>query len=174
MTLWSLVFRAGVPRAKECIVPLPTIALTASDYPRLERLARVAAQQGDMDAIFLLDEINRAIIVTDDDPQVKSIVTIGSWVTYWTNWEDPKRTAQLVWPEDRTSDLMQVSVLSGLGAALLGLRAGDQMPYFVAGCMRIVKIQSVNRYEPRVVPIFVSGPRISNRKPNDDPGPKAA
>ena len=35
------------------MLPLPAIALTASDYPRLEQLARVAAQQGDMDAMFL-------------------------------------------------------------------------------------------------------------------------
>jgi hypothetical protein len=30
------------------VLPLPGIALNASDYPRLEKLARVAAQQGDI------------------------------------------------------------------------------------------------------------------------------
>jgi regulator of nucleoside diphosphate kinase len=53
---------------------------------------------------------------------------------------------QLVWPEDSsTSDLAQISVLSGLGAALVGLRVGDQMPYFVAGYMNAVRIESVKR-----------------------------
>ncbi|MGH6704997.1 MAG: GreA/GreB family elongation factor [Bradyrhizobium sp.] len=128
------------------MLPLPAIALTASDYPRLEKLARVAARQGDMDAMFLLVEINRAEIVPDDARDVESIVTIGSWITYWTNWGVPRKTVQLVWPEDSsTSDLAQISVLSGLGAALVGLRVGDQMPYFVAGCVNAVRIESVKR-----------------------------
>jgi regulator of nucleoside diphosphate kinase len=128
------------------VLPLPAIALTASDYPRLEKLARVAARQGDMDAMFLRVEINRAEIVPDDARDVESIVTIGSWITYWTNWGVPRKTVQLVWPEDSsTSDLAQISVLSGLGAALVGLRVGDQMPYFVAGSMNAVRIESVKR-----------------------------
>lgn len=128
------------------MLPLPAIALTASDYPRLEKLARVAARQGDMDAMFLLVEINRAEIVPDDARDVESIVTIGSWITYWTNWGVPRKTVQLVWPEDSsTSDLAQISVLSGLGAALVGLRVGDRMPYFVAGYMNAVRIESVKR-----------------------------
>jgi regulator of nucleoside diphosphate kinase len=45
------------------VLPLPAIALTASDYPRLEQLARIAAQQGDTSAMLLLEEINRAEIV---------------------------------------------------------------------------------------------------------------
>ena len=128
------------------MLPLPAIALTASDYPRLEKLARVAARQGDMDAMVLLVEINRAEIVPDDARDVESIVTIGSWITYWTNWGVPRKTVQLVWPEDSsTSDLAQISVLSGLGAALVGLRVGDRMPYFVAGYMNAVRIESVKR-----------------------------
>ena len=127
------------------MLPLPAIALTASDYPRLEKLARVAAQHGDMDAMFLLAEINRADIVPDDSGEAESVVAIGSWVTYWTNWGFPRKTVQLVWPEDRAFDLARISVLSPLGAALIGLRAGDQMPYFVAGCMNLVGIVSVSR-----------------------------
>lgn len=39
------------------MLPLPAIALTASDYPQLEKLARVAARQGDMDApVFANDD----------------------------------------------------------------------------------------------------------------------
>ena len=154
--------------------PLPAIALTASDYPRLEKLARVAAQQGDMDAMFLLVEINRAEIVPDDDGGIESIVTIGSWVTYLTDWGIPRKTVQLVWPEDRTSDLAQISVLSGLGAALVGLRIGDQMPYFLAGCMNVVRIESVNRSKPDTDPVdlFLRTSVFAND--DDDLGPAAA
>jgi len=153
------------------VLPLPAIALTASDYPRLEKLARVAAQQGDVDAMFLLIEINRAEIIPDDARDAESVVTIGSWVTYWSNWGAPRKTVKLVWPEDRTSDLAWISVLSGLGAALLGLRVGDKMPYFVAGCMNVVRIESVNGSDTNVVPLFTTPARV-NDDPN--PGPTAA
>ncbi|WP_246755641.1 GreA/GreB family elongation factor [Bradyrhizobium sp. CCBAU 53338] len=148
--------------------------MTASDYPRLEQLARTAAQQGDIDAIFLIGEINRSEIVPDQVDHVGSLVTIGSWVTYWTNWGVPRKTVQLVWPEDQSSDLACVSVLSSLGAALLGLRVGDQMPYFVGGCLNLVRVQSVKRSEPNVVPLFRPPARAKPRPFDDDPGPSAA
>lgn len=155
------------------MLPLPAIALTASDYPRLEKLARIAAQQGDMDAMFLLAEINRAEIAPDDAHDFESMVTIGSWVTYLTDWGIPRKTVQLVWPEDCRSDLAQISVLSSLGAALIGLRIGDQMPYFVMGCMNVIRVESVNRSEPNIDPLapLLRVPAFAN---DDDPGPTAA
>ena len=155
------------------MLPLPAIALTASDYPRLEKLARIAAQQGDMDAMFLLAEINRAEIAPDDAHDFELMVTIGSWVTYLTDWGIPRKTVQLVWPEDCRSDLAQISVLSSLGAALIGLRIGDQMPYFVMGCMNVIRVESVNRSEPNIDPLapLLRVPAFAN---DDDPGPTAA
>lgn len=155
------------------MLPLPAIALTASDYPRLEKLARIAAEQGDMDAMFLLAEINRAEIAPDDAHDFESMVTIGSWVTYLTDWGIPRKTVQLVWPEDCRSDLAQISVLSSLGAALIGLRIGDQMPYFVMGCMNVIRVESVNRSEPNIDPLapLLRVPAFAN---DDDPGPTAA
>lgn len=155
------------------MLPLPAIALTASDYPRLEKLARIAAQQGDMDAMFLLAEINRAEIAPDDAHDFESMVTIGSWVTYLTDWGIPRKTVQLVWPEDCRSDLAQISVLSSLGAALIGLRIGDQMPYFVMGCMNVIRVESVNRSEPNIDPLapLLRVPAFAN---DDDPGPTTA
>ena len=79
------------------------ITLPASDYRRLERLARVGAGQGDVNARFLLREINRAEVVPDRAARLDSIVTMGSWVTFWINWGFPRETRQLVYPEDYTS-----------------------------------------------------------------------
>ncbi|MGC2086299.1 MAG: hypothetical protein WA702_23375 [Bradyrhizobium sp.] len=86
------------------MLPLPKIALPASDYPRLEQLARLAAQQGNLDGIFLMGEINRAEIVPDEPEDLPSFATIGSWVTYSTNWGVPRRTVQLVWPDAGQAD----------------------------------------------------------------------
>jgi regulator of nucleoside diphosphate kinase len=119
LDLW-LQFGEPLRPAQEelAVLPLPKIALTASDYVRLEQLARVARNQGDMDAIFLMGEINRAEIVADDGEDVDSIVKMESWVTYRTNWGVPRKRVQLVWPGDRAFDLARISVLSPLGAAL--------------------------------------------------------
>jgi transcription elongation GreA/GreB family factor len=169
---------AGVdwPERKEhAVLPLPKISLVASDYPRLERLARAGAQRGDMDAVFLMGEINRAEIVPDEACEIEPIVTIGAWVTYWTNWGAPRKTVQLVWPEDGIGDPAQISVLSALGAALIGLRAGDQMPYFVACCLNVVRVQSVKRCEANVIPLFHAARAFAKDDPvDDDPGPTAA
>jgi regulator of nucleoside diphosphate kinase len=156
------------------VLPLPAIRLASSDYRRLEKLARSAAQHGDMDGMSLLAQINRAEIVPDDYPGLESIVTVGSWVTYLTNWSVARKTVQLVYPEDYTFDLAQISVLSGLGAALLGLRIGDQMPYFLAGCVNIVRVQKIAKSVPRVVPLSGGQSPLVNSSIIDGSGPQAA
>lgn len=95
----------------------------------------------------LLAKIDRAKILSDNAPEIKSLVAIGSWVAFWTNRGIRRRTVQLVWPEDVTSDPTQISVLSGLGVALLGLRAGDHMPYFTAEGMDVLRIETVKQAE---------------------------
>ena len=156
------------------MLPLPKIALTASDYPRLEQLARLAVQKGDLDGIFLMSEINRADIVPDEADNVRPFVTIGSWVTHCTNWGVPRRTVQLVWPEEYWSNPDSLSVLTPLGAALIGLQVGDQMPYSINGCLNLVRVQNVTKSDPKVVPLFRRGARRSDNSFEDDPGPTAA
>ncbi|QOZ79823.1 hypothetical protein XH83_33215 [Bradyrhizobium sp. CCBAU 53351] len=160
-------------KQKECaVLPLPKIALVASEYPRLEQLARRAAQRGDLDGIFLLGEVNRADIVPDEWDDLRSRVIVGSWVTFCTNWGVPRRIVQLVWPEECWSDPARISVLTPLGAALIGLQVGDQMPYVVGGCLNVVRVLNVTRSSPNVVPLFPANRR--SRPLDDDPGPTAA
>jgi regulator of nucleoside diphosphate kinase len=61
-----------------------------------------------------------------------------------------------------------------LGAALVGLRVGDQMPYFIAGRMNVVRIESVNRSKPDIDPLasLLRVPAFAND--DDNPGPAAA
>lgn len=156
------------------MLPLPRIALTASDYPRLEQLARLAAQQGDLDGIFLMGEINRAEIIHDESEDLPSFMTIGSWVTYSTNWGVPRRRVKLVWPEECQSDLARISILTPLGAALIGLQVDDQMPYFVAGCLNVVRVQNVAQSDDEVLPLVRGAARRQSKPFDHDPGPSAA
>ncbi len=67
---------------------------------------------------------------------------------------------------------MLAAILSPLGAALIGMRVGDQMPYFVAGCLNVIRVQNVTRSSPNVVNLFPASRR--GRPLDDDPGPTAA
>lgn len=163
-------------------MPLPVVAIKASERYRLERLARVAADQGDVDALFLLGELTRAESVSDDDDPgvLRSRVTMGSWVTYWTEagtFGVPRNTRQLVYPDQYRSWRYHLSILSPLGAALIGLRAGSQMPFFQHGTMYYVRVESVDKSSSNVVRLlFNKAASIGHNgpPPDDDPGPNAA
>jgi len=157
---------------------IPDVTLPASDHCRLERLARGGADRGDMDARFLLSEINRAEIVPDRAAGLDRIVTMGSWVTFWiTCCGFPRETRRLVYPEDYTSERTQIPVTSPLGAALVGLKVGSEIPFFTAGRTNVVRIESVSRGGPDdVVRALFCNPAVKGKQPSgdDDPGPSAA
>ncbi|WP_128934005.1 GreA/GreB family elongation factor [Bradyrhizobium zhanjiangense] len=158
------------------IPSIPKVTLSVSEHRRLERLARVGAAQADVDAPFLLSEIQRAEIVPDCAARLDSIVTMGSWVTFWINWGFPLETRQLVYPEDYTSERTQIPVMSPLGAALVGLKVGSEIPFFTAGRTNVVRIEGVSRTDPNdVVRVLFSNPMQSKKLfDDDDPGPSAA
>jgi regulator of nucleoside diphosphate kinase len=81
----------------------PNVTLPASDHRRLERLAQVGADQGDVDARFLLSEINRAEVVPDRAARLDSIVTMGSWVTFWITWAFPAKRGNWYTPKTTRS-----------------------------------------------------------------------
>ena len=156
---------------------IPDITLPASDHRRLERLARASASRGDVDARFLLSEVNRAEIVPDRAARLNSIVTMGSWVTFWIDWGFPRETRQLVYPEDYTSERTQIAVTSPLGAALVGLKVGSEIPFFIAGRTNVVRIEGVSRSDPNdVVRVLFCNPvfQRKRRPDDDDPGSSAA
>jgi regulator of nucleoside diphosphate kinase len=156
---------------------IPDVTLPASDHRRLERLARLGAHRGDMDAGFLLGEISRAEIVPDRAARLDSIVTMGSWVTFRIGSALAHETRQLVYPEELTFQRTQIPVTSPLGAALLGLKVGSEIPYFVAGRTNVVRIERVSRTGPHdVFRALFGNPVLQREKPfdDDDPGPSAA
>ena len=134
---------------------LPTVTLSASDRERLERVAFVAADDHHPAAPFLLSELCRAEIVPDGAATLEAVVGMNCWVNYRLNWGSPVETQRLVYPEEYVSADEHVSVLSPVGTALLGLTRGSQMPYFTsAGWMHVVRVESVSRSGPNVVPLF--------------------
>lgn len=156
---------------------IPDVTVPASDHRCLERLARLGADQGDVDAGFLLSEINRAEIVPNRAARLDSIVTMGSWVTFCIGWPPARETRQLVYPEDLTSERSQIRVTSPLGAALVGLKVGSEIPFFAAGRANVVRIERVSRTGPHdVVRALFGNPLLRGERllDDDDPGPSAA
>ena len=101
---------------------LPPVIIPAPDYARLERLARAAWSDQHPTARFLLSEIRRARVV-DDTVCRDDIVTLNRWVTYRLDL-GRYESRILVHPEDYVSSEFQLSVLSPVGTALIGIKKG--------------------------------------------------
>jgi regulator of nucleoside diphosphate kinase len=112
---------------------LPPITIAKSDRDRLISIATVAlgSERASPAASMLLSEIGRATIVVQDSlpPQV---VAVHSEVEIRDNVTNTKRRLRLVYPEDATLDSNMVSVLTPLGAALVGLSVGDTIDWCTA------------------------------------------
>lgn len=105
---------------------LPGIVVDAAHSDRLLHLAEAALERMPDVASFLLGEIDRArIVATARFPG--DAVNIGSWVTYTDRSTGQERTVQIVYPEHADIAAGRVSVLTPIGAALLGLSPGQRM-----------------------------------------------
>jgi len=67
--------------------------------------------------------------------------------------------------------------MSPLGAALVGLKIGSEIPFFTAGRTNVVKIERVSRGDPKdVVGALFRNPAAKGKElfDDDDPEPSAA
>jgi regulator of nucleoside diphosphate kinase len=104
----------------------PAITIARSEHQRLLSFA-TALESRDPDlAETLLGELERARIV-DDHRLAGSVVRMGSTVRYQAG--DETRTVTLVYPAEADIALGRVSVLTPVGAALLGLSAGQSIDW---------------------------------------------
>ena len=107
---------------------LPPITLTGFDFDRLDRLATAAAERFPRTAGFLAREIARANIVPSGFT-LRGLVTMGSVVEYRDDVTDRVRTVTLVYPDQADMAAGKVSVLSPVGAALVGLSVGQSIEF---------------------------------------------
>jgi regulator of nucleoside diphosphate kinase len=153
---------------------LPPVIIPAPDYARLERLARAAWSDQHPTARFLLSEIRRARVV-DDTVCRDDIVTLNRWVTYRLDL-GRYESRNLVHPEDYVSSERQLSVLSPVGTALIGIKVGDRMPYLsIERAFHVVIAVSVG--PPVKFVSFAQDARRVHINLEDepfDPGPQAA
>ena len=124
---------------------LPPITVSNSDFDRLVASGLAASHFGDRDADFLLSELRRATLCPARElPQ--DVVSVDCRVSYRRDDRPTLHTQDLVHPNDLVDPEQEISATSLLGIALIGLRAGDRMPFCdpATGCAHRVEVVSVN------------------------------
>ncbi len=107
---------------------LPPISLRPCDIDRLRILAEAAAEKYPQTADFLAREIERADILPDAHA-VPDLVAMGSEVTFRDDVSGAERTVTLVYPETADVAAGRISILTPIGAALIGLSAGHTIEF---------------------------------------------
>lgn len=110
----------------------PQITIARETIDHLEALVEGASARMPALADRLLDELSRARIL----PATRipaDVVGIGSRVTWRDETTGQEQTATLVWPEEADIDAGRASVLTPIGVALIGLKAGARFQWETRG-----------------------------------------
>jgi len=123
---------------------LPPIALTRGDAEKLTRLADRASGQFAQAGDFLAREIERAEII-EDVARLPGIVAMGSRVTFRDDVTSQVRTVTLVYPDEANLSEGRISVLTPVGAALIGLSVNQSIEWdTVSGGRRSLTVLAVD------------------------------
>lgn len=104
-----------------------SISLTISDHEALSRLAESFSGKNPVVAEQLLAELDRARVVPDARLR-PDVVRMGSTLRFTTDAGED-RTVMLVFPGEADITAGKVSVLTPIGAALIGLSAGQSIDW---------------------------------------------
>jgi regulator of nucleoside diphosphate kinase len=126
----------------------PPIFVIASEADALTDLALAAEARAPQAAQLLLSELERARAC----PPARlpsDVVTMHSFVEFVDERSGQPRTVQLVYPAAADAAAQRISVLTPIGAALIGMRAGSSISWpDRSGTARPLRILSVQQPEP--------------------------
>ncbi len=106
---------------------VPQIIVSNADYERLTDLATASLERLPEVAQELLSEMDRAKVVQDGSVP-DDVVRMGSTVTFRSD-DGQTRTLKLVYPADESLDEHRISVMTPVGAALIGLSEGQSISW---------------------------------------------
>jgi regulator of nucleoside diphosphate kinase len=123
---------------------LPEIVLTDRDFAMVDRLVTAVLRDAySTSAVFLSQELRRARVVPATAAP-GTAVRLGTRLLYCDHEAGTVRSGTLVPPGESRYGDANISVLSMLGAALLGLSEGQSIRYrTLEGRMRTVSVQRV-------------------------------
>ncbi len=135
-----------------------SLMLEKREYVYLKRILNISGYTGDFETQKslkkLLEELKTAQIV-DNEELPKDIIRLNSKVSVESEngWS---KTIQIVIPSDRDLKNDKISVLTPMGAALIGYSQGDAIIWdFPKGLqqLKIVAVEQDESYETMYVPI---------------------
>ena len=106
---------------------VPQIIVSDADYERLTDLATASLERLPEGAQELLSEMDRARVV-DKSAVPADVVRMGSTVTFKSD-DGHTRTLKLVYPAEESLDEHRISVMTPVGAALVGLAEGQSISW---------------------------------------------
>ncbi|SDR63554.1 GreA/GreB family elongation factor [Rhizobiales bacterium GAS113] len=131
----------------------PSIVISSNDYDQLERLAVTRLRSNPSTARVLADELDRATILPRED-MARKVVTMHSELTFRDDTTDQTRRMTLVYPGEQDIALGRISVLTPVGAALIGLSEGQSIgwrtPTGERRRLTVLKVHSQPRRRRRI------------------------
>ena len=106
----------------------PPIFLSEAEADALSTLATSPAHRSRAASRMLLEEIDRAEI-RDWSSLPADVVTMMSHVSFVDEASGAAHQVQLVYPGSADSDAHRISILTPLGAGLIGLREGESIDW---------------------------------------------
>jgi regulator of nucleoside diphosphate kinase len=120
----------------------PAISITRSDYEGLSRLAQSHVARNPDVADALLAELDRARVM-EDGRIASETVRMGSTLHFTSDLGEDMRVT-LVFPGEADIAQGKISILTPIGAALIGLSAGQSIDWTARdGRIHRLKVESV-------------------------------
>lgn len=110
----------------------PPVIINEADYERLHNMANFFMERNPAASERLSEEIGRADI-KDPHNMPSNVVMMDSKVTYRDDTTGKKQTVFLVWPSEADIEKKRISVLTPIGAALIGLTEGASIDWETNG-----------------------------------------
>jgi regulator of nucleoside diphosphate kinase len=117
-----------IKRKSKSEAVLPPIVITTDEVRRLNALANSNMALFPREAFFLAHEMNRANVVPNDT-DLRGVIHMGSQVRYCDDRTGDVRDVVLVYPHEAQIALKRLSVLTPVGAALIGLSVGQSIEF---------------------------------------------
>ncbi|HTO41792.1 MAG TPA: nucleoside diphosphate kinase regulator [Rhizomicrobium sp.] len=105
----------------------PRIVISEADHERLQNVVEGAMRSVPGVAEFLQQELDRASV--DGAPSDKPSIKMGSFVEFRDDATGRVRTMQLVYPAEADAAKSRISVLTPIGAALIGLSENQSIEW---------------------------------------------
>jgi regulator of nucleoside diphosphate kinase len=126
----------------------PPILISTDVAERLERVLETANKEFAAVVAGLEQELARAELCAPADIPA-DVVTMHSIVSFIDERTDASHEARLVYPREAAGRPGDISILSPVGAALLGLRIGQSIDWpLPGGSMTRVKVTGVKQGAP--------------------------